>query len=390
MWRLKAKLIFAKIMARKNNKTIKGKGALPNQLIRDMISKGFIDKVEEKNIRPGSFDPSLTKEGYRVNGAFLPSYTETVKQALFRAGATPLNNNPILEKGGCYVFRLRTKINKLPDNVYAYCNPKSSSGRIDIHVRLLADKVSRYDYIPASYSGSLWLMILPKTFSVIISPGISLNQIRFCNQDTRFDESKLKLNFNLTGGLIFDDFGKPTKYKNIRHTDKDGSILLTLGLNNFSIPGYEALENRDPIDLTKINHYNPKEFFRPVTISDNSINFRGNTFYILSTKEFVRIPPQFACEMRPMDDRAGDFRSHYAGFVDPRWGCGKDNTERGRPLTLEIRSFENSLIVKDGQPISKIRLEKMVEVPKQHYDQMSPTYGKQSGPKLGKYFKEWK
>ena len=102
----------------------------------------------------------------------------------------------------------------------------------------------------------------------------------------------------------------------------------------------------------------------------------------------MRVSESLACEMRPMDERSGDLRSHYAGFVDPGWGVGSDNDGRGRPLTLEVRSFDNGLIICDGQPISKIRLEKMLETPKKHYDQMNPTYGQQSGPKLGKYFKK--
>lgn len=180
------------------------------------------------------------------------------------------------------------------------------------------------------------------------------------------------------------------KYKDIVHSDRDGSILLTLGLEGFEFPGWEAVDNGVAIDLAKRYHYNPKEFFRPIVLFNHSITLREGAFYILSTKEYVRVASCFACEMRPMDDRAGDLRSHYAGFVDPGWGCGEDDRGRGRPLTLEVRSFEKNLIIRDGQPISKIRYERMYELPEKHYDQMSPTYGGQSGPKLGKYFKDWK
>jgi dCTP deaminase len=365
-------------------------GVYPSQLLRELVVQERIEGVREENIRPSSFDPTLTGEGYYVPGVFLPGPEETVRQALSRVGAKPLGDHPILQPGATYVFLLETKINQLLQGMYGYCNPKSSSGRIDLHVRLLADGVSRYDYIPEGYKGLLWLMMVPRTFPVIPSPGITLNQIRLCNQDTRFDESRLQLYFHSNEGMIFDHQGKMMRYEDIVHSDRDGSILLTLGLTNFTHPGFEAITNGLPIDLTQKNHYEPKDFFREVEVRNCSMIFRKGVFYILSTKEFVRIASKFAFEMRPMDDRAGEMRNHYAGFGDSGWGCGPDNLGVGRPLTLEVRSFEDTLIMRDGHPISKIRPERMIEEPEKHYDQMNPTYGLQDGPKLGKYFREWK
>jgi dCTP deaminase len=116
-----------------------------------------------------------------------------------------------------------------------------------------------------------------------------------------------------------------------------------------------------------------------------------NTFYILSTKEYVRVPPKFACEMAPMDERSGELRSHYAGFIDPGWGIGRDGSSKGRPLTLEVRSFDNGLIIQDGQPISKIRYERVIERPEVLYDDDTlSNYTRQYGPGLSKHFKKWK
>lgn len=366
-------------------------GALPSQLIKELVQNGFVKGVtEESNIRPGSLDPSITGEVFRVNGVFLPAYNETVKDAIKRVGGIQLKGEKILlEKGCVYALRLNETIDHFPANIYAYCNPKSSSGRVDAHVRLLVDKLSRYDAIESGYSGPMWLLVVPKTFPIIVSPGLTLNQIRFCNSDTRLDELSLEVKFNANGGLLFDHEGQEMHYKKIHHTDKDGSILLTLGLH-FPSAGFEAVENGEPIDLSLRKHYDPKYFFREVIVSNNSLVLRAGTFYILSTKESVRVPANLACEMRPMDERSGDLRSHYAGFIDPGWGVGADNHGRGRPLTLEVRSFDNGIIVRDGQPIAKIRYERMLENPTQHYDEMDPTYGSQNGPKLGKYFSEWK
>lgn len=365
-------------------------GALSIQLIEEMVGSGFLKGVLGSNIRPGSVDLQITGEVWRVKGAFLPSFDESVLSAIKRVGGTKLSGSKIiLEKGCCYALPLNEKIEHFPDGVYAYCNPKSSSGRVDIHVRLMVNSFSRYDAVGKNYSGEMWLLVVPKTFPVIVSSGLTLNQMRFFNQDTRLDEMRLEMQFNHNGGLLFNNQGDQIKYREVLHSDNDGSILLSLGLD-FLEPGFEAIETGEPIDLSLKGHYDPKYFFRRICVTDNSLALRAGTFYILSTKECVRVPSSLACEMRPMDERSGDLRSHYAGFIDPGWGINEDGYGRGRTLTLEVRSFDNGLIIQDGQPIAKIRYEKMIEVPREHYDQMSPTYGVQSGPKLGKYFFEWK
>ena len=78
--------------------------------------------------------------------------------------------------------------------------------------------------------------------------------------------------------------------------------------------------------------------------------------------------------------------SHYAGFLDPGWGWGADGEGKGRPFTLEVRPFED-LVVRAGQPIAKIKFERMLEEPTFHYDTKASNYLTQSGPKLGKQFR---
>ena len=126
--------------------------------------------------------------------------------------------------------------------------------------------------------------------------------------------------------------------------------------------------------------------FEPVKIEDGALRLKRDKFYILSGAERVRIPPTLASEMVPMDERSGDFRSHYAGFLDPGWGWGQDGEGKGRPFTLEVRPFED-LVVRPGQPIAKIRFERMSEEPHFHYDTKASNYLTQMGPKLGKQFR---
>jgi len=53
----------------------------------------------------------------------------------------------------------------------AYTNSKSSTGRIDLATRVLADGSSRYDRIPAGYDGELWLELIPRSFNVVAEAG---------------------------------------------------------------------------------------------------------------------------------------------------------------------------------------------------------------------------
>ena len=90
--------------------------------------------------------------------------------------------------------------------------------------------------------------------------------------------------------------------------------------------------------------------------------------------------------MTPMDHRSGEFRSHYAGFIDPGWGWGIDGKGHGRQLTLELRPFED-IVLRPGQAVARITFEKMVSPPKIHYDELDTShYRRQAGPGLSKQF----
>jgi len=364
-------------------------GALPSQLITELVDGEFFENANNKNVCTDTYDPVITDEVYRLNEAFLPIHNERIEDIVSHYGRK-ICQGSVLEKGFCYVFRLAETVRKeIPDSVYGYANPKSNIGRVDILTRLLTDGVSRYDYIPSGHKGPLWCMVIPRSFSIITKEGLSLNQIRFFNQNTRLDELRLGMYFNRDGGFLYDRLGNMIKYNDIEHSDQDGSVLLTLGLD-FQTVGFEAIDNGEPIDLSKVNYYNPKEFFRKVLIQNGCIKFGPHSFYILSTEESVRVPPNFTCEMRPMDERSGEIRVHYAGYIAPGWGVNSDGQGKGRPLTLEVRSFESAFMVRKGQPFAKIRYERMIEVPRIHYDEQPGTKFKiQNGPGLAKYFREW-
>lgn len=365
----------------------KKRGAIPYQTIHEMIKAGFIEGAAKPNVRPASLDLSVSDEAYIVDGIFQPRCGETVRQVLAQVVKKTHSLSKPLQTGEMYIVRLNEKM-ELPSSVYGFCNPKSTSGRNDVHVRVIADGVPRYDALtPSGWRGELWMSIIPKTFPIKLSPGQTLAQLRLFNSDTRLDELELEIALK-EHRLIWDqEKGAPLMYEDIKVRDNDHSIILTLDLRG-DIVGYEGVATTDAIDLSKVGHFDPKKFFKPVYAKKGYVNLKKNKFYILSTLEAVRVPPSLACEMVSMDERSGEFRSHYAGFIDPGWGWGKKGEGKGRPLTLEVRPFED-LMIRHGQPIAKIRFERVAELPGLFYDATSSNYIQQSGPKLSKYFKAW-
>lgn len=365
-------------------KAIQG-GALPSQTIRELINTGFIKNADVSHVAPASLDLSLSDEIYAISGLVLPKMYERVEELLTYMGAVPHSLEKPLVHGQMYLARLNETL-KLPHEVYGYCNPKSSTGRLDMHVRVLADGVPRFDSVtPKGYEGSLWVAIHPKSFSVLLHPGTLLTQLRLFTRDTRFNE--LDLEIAMSQDLVWHQTeDRALAYSELVTNDKDGSVVLT-ALVEKGFCGYHCIARPEQvIDVAKIASYEPLDFFEEIVIEDGALRLKRDHFYILSGAERVRIPPTLASEMVPMDERSGDFRSHYAGFLDPGWGFGKAGEGKGRPFTLEVRAFED-LVVRKGQPIAKIKFERMIEVPDIQYDTEASNYLAQTSAKLAKQFK---
>lgn len=359
-------------------------GALPAQKIIQMIDSGFIKNANKEHVSPASLDLTLTNEIYEIKGLILPKVGETIQSLLSLMEATPVSLDEPIKCNHLYLAKLNESL-ELPKQVYGYCNPKSSTGRLDVHVRVLADGVPRYDSLtPAGFKGDLWVAIAPKSFAIKLSDGVPLTQLRLFNGDSRFSE--LDLEVAMKNGLIW----HPTEdrklgYEELVTNDLDGTVVLT-ALVEEGMCGYECIASPDQVvDVTKVGGYEAKDFFKPIKIQAGALRLEKNKFYILSGAERVCIPPSLASEMVPMDERSGDFRSHYAGFLDPGWGTGGEG--KGRPFTLEVRPFED-LVVRPGQPIAKIKFERMLAEPDFHYDTKQSNYLTQKGPKLGKHFKQ--
>ena len=158
-------------------------GILPSQAIRAMISGGEImaaPEIEANQIQPASLDLRLGKVAYRIRASFLPGPDATVRDKLdeLKFHEIDLTKGAVLEAGCVYLVPLIEQL-KLRSTIAGFANPKSSTGRLDVFTRLIADRQDGFDTVDEGYAGPLFAEICPRTFSIKVRYGSRLNQIRF-------------------------------------------------------------------------------------------------------------------------------------------------------------------------------------------------------------------
>jgi len=377
-------------------------GILPYQAIKAMIAAreitaaGICETIEDDQIQPASIDLRLGAYAYPVDTSFLPGrgirVLEKMRQldADFEKFKIDIREGAVLHKGLVYVVPL-AEIIELKSDVAAFANPKSSTGRLDILTRLIADGATHFDQVEAGYDGQLYIEIAPRSFSIVVKSGTRLNQLRF--RRTRGIAPK-PISAREWKELL-DDGGIVTAKANVadvRPTEEPGLLPFTIDLEGSgrsdSLIGWRARKNTQRIDLER-RDYDPRDFWEPLYFhSERSLILDPDEFYILMTKEAIAVPPGYAAEMLPYDTRAGEFRVHYAGFFDPGFGwnvaTGKAGSSRG---VLEVRSHEVPFLLEHGQTVGWLRYERMAEPPSTLYgSDIKSNYQGQS-LKLSKQFK---
>jgi dCTP deaminase len=354
-------------------------GIIPSQHLRNMIARGEISgspEIEEVQVQPASVDLRLGTRAYRVRASFLAGENRRVTDRLseFEMHQIDLSDGAVLEKGCVYVVPLMESLD-LPGDVQAVANAKSSTGRLDLLTRTIVDGGTEFDRIPAGYKGPLYAEICPRSFSVLVRPGMRLNQIRFRDGDAMLDDEALR-NLHNTTPLV------------------DGSPVIEGGLG-FSVDlrpgpgdvvGYRAKPHTGVIDLDRLNHYDPAQFWDQVRTRDEQIILDPGAFYILVSREAVTIPPEFAAEMAPYLAMVGEFRVHYAGFFDPGFGHDAAGGAGSRGV-LEVRCHEAPFVLEHGQVVGRLVYERMSEVPETLYGAGIASNYQGQGLKLSKHFR---
>src|SRR5215467_1316535 len=156
------------------------KGILPDRLIATLVKTGVIipaGALDDDQIQPASIDLRLGEIAYRVRASFLPGPDSTVAERIdeLKLHEIMLGDGAVLETGCVYIVPLMESLS-LPPDIAAFANPKSSTGRLDVFTRVIADGTRGFDRIEAGYHGPLYIEISPKTFPVLVREGSRLSQ----------------------------------------------------------------------------------------------------------------------------------------------------------------------------------------------------------------------
>ena len=334
----------------------------PSQHIASAIANGMIvaeAAFESGQVQPASLDLRLGSKAYRLPASFLPGPKRTVADRLadLSTHEVDLTRPTVLERNCVHIIPLMERL-ALPFGVDARANPKSSSGRLDIFVRVIVDEGATFDDIPDGYTGPLYAEVVPRSFPVIAAVGSRLAQLRFRRRAGSARPRLVPVTIDL------DPSGKP-----------DGIV------------GYRARKTSGLIDMAKLGAYPRDAFWEPLTLpaGRRELVLDPDEFYILASAESVVVGATEAAEMVAYDTAVGELRSHYAGFLDPGFGLAEAGGT-GSKIVLEVRSHDVPFLLDHGQRVATLEYEAMEERPDRLYGEALHSNYQGQGLKLSKHF----
>ena len=358
------------------------RGILPDRMIAALAQDGAILPAYDfvpGQIQPASLDLRLGEVAFRVRASFLPGPRTTVAERIdeLKLHEIALGDGAVLETSCVYIVPLIESL-ALPGDIAAAANPKSSTGRLDVFTRVIADETRGFDRVGAGYHGPLYAEISPRTFPVLVREGSRLSQIRFRHGNALLDPNALRA-LHARERLVDDP-----------DADVGEGVAVSVDLAGSGadkLVGYRAKRHTGVVDVERRAAYDAADFWEPLHArADGVLILDPDEFYILASKEAVQVPPDYAAEMVPFDPLVGEFRVHYAGFFDPGFGYAGAGGKGARAV-LEVRSREVPFILEHGQTVGRLVYEKMLERPQALYGQGIGSNYQAQGLKLSKHFK---
>jgi dCTP deaminase len=370
-----------------------GQGILPWQEIKRLVQIGRISatpEVQDSQIQPASIDLRLGPEAFRVKASFLRGRSATLLTKVHELlEGSPIDltqpTPPLLEPRVVYIIPLLERL-KLPGDIQGVANPKSTTGRLDIFTRLITECGDEFDHVPKEYSGELYVEVSSRTFPVRVRAGMKLNQLRFVRgTSARLGSGNLR-ELAKEQRLLYDAEGSPVEKNHIG----DG-VEITVDLEGDGCSGivaYKAKASGQPIELDKVNYYDPADFWEAIPRPrDGRIILEAGSFYLLASKKRVRVPLDHAAEMVAHDPSMGEFRVHYAGFFDPGFGYGANGEIPGTKAVLEVRAYEVPILLEDDHLVGRLHYYPMAAIPNRVYGSSIGSSYQQQGLALSKQFK---
>lgn len=347
--------------------------------ISRFIKEGVIlsrQRIRKEQVQPSSVDLrcSYGKRVWHMPYSFLPR--ENLSKFL-NSNAThsfEMDRKRFFHKRTIYVIEQEESLN-LPEDVLARSNPKSTTGRLDIHARLMTENGQTFDNVRRGYKGKLYLEMISNSFDLYIPPGFSFAQMRFLKDGVPLEQGVLEY-LTRAENLLTTPAGKPISSERFIH---DGAVYLTLDLDPKD-PGYIARNDAPALDLSSEKNSIPlSKYFQRVNLIEEGLVIAPESFYLLKSGEVVRIPSDHCAEMVDIETSLGEFRAHYAGFFDPKFTS---------IAIEEVRNTSKSaLLFRDKQSITSLKFFKLIGKPFTTYgEKIKSSYFEQTKVTPAKFF----
>lgn len=354
-------------------------GLLAAQQISRLVAAGHVQAADPA-VQPASLDLKLGSNAWRVRASFLPGSARTVEDCIAAqpSHSVDLTRPAVLETGTVTIVRLAEEL-ALPITLDAAANPKSSTGRIDVFTRVIADHARAFDIIEPGYHGPLYLEISPRSFPVRVKAGSRLSQLRFRAGQAKLDEEQHRRLHDRTPLVS----GEAPSFA--------GGVAVAVDLGGFGserLLGYRAKRHTGLIDVDALGACAIDDFWESIVLRGRrELVLDPGEFYILASAQEVLVPPDHAAEMTPFDPLVGEFRVHYAGFFDPGFGMTEAGGGGARAV-LEVRSRDVPFVLEDGQTVGRLVYERMSERPETLYGAAMGSNYQAQGLKLSKHFRD--
>ena len=226
-------------------------------------------------IQPSSIDLTLSDECYEIKSSFLcPKTSIREKLSEMIINKIDLSKKKIFKQNKTYLSRLNEKLN-LDKDIKGLCNPKSSTGRLDIFCRTVLNFTDEYEKIPINYSGEMFLEITPRSFNIAFEAGDSLNQMRLSFKENIFIEDNELIRFNNSSPIVFD--GNNNKI----NPNVENGLRISVDLDsNMEINAYSAKKKTPLLIFNKSNYHKIDDFWTPIKVRNNSMIVEKDNFYI--------------------------------------------------------------------------------------------------------------
>jgi len=359
-------------------------GILPSQDIEYLIraSKEIValEPIQPDQIQPASLDLRLGNVAWRVRASFLPGKSARVEDRLAELAMhkMDISEGAVLERGCVYIIPLLEGL-ALRRRTSAMGNPKSSTGRLDVFTRLITDYGTEFDRVREQYKGPLYAEVSPRTFSVLVRKGSRLSQLRIRRGSPPTGDEilrRLHEEHELVDSITAEEIRDGVPVSVDLAGDRSGGVI-----------GYKARDHAGLIDVDRVRHYEVLDYWEPVHAPRRGgLVLDPADFYILASRESVKVPPKLAAEMVAYDTLVGEFRVHYAGFFDPGFGDPQAGGQGSRAV-LEVRSFEVPFVIEHGQVVGRLVYERLTAPPAKLYGAGLKSSYQRQGIALSKHFK---